>query len=441
MKPGLLLAFLLVLGRPARADVPPHIVMGPLLGHVSPVEANLWAAASGDATLGVRIAQSPDLSSARTAAGSRLTEGNARMGTIKVDALIPSTRYHYCLTLDGKDAVLPPYPCFTTAPPDGKSGRQRIAFGSCVGRDATGPAATWGDVAERVPEIDLLLLLGDNHYADTPDLATQRRYYAEQRRIAGFAQVARRTPVYAIWDDHDYGANNGDATAKGKEHALKAFREHWANPAYGQADDGGVYFSFTRGDIEFFMLDGRYHRTPNKAKDDGTKSMLGPKQLAWLKRGLAGSTAKIKFVCSASEWQGNGYPDSWRSFPRERKELFDLMRPIEGVILLSGDRHMTSGYQIEGRFIEITSGPLGSKNVLWPVLPETFYTEQAGKLYTVFDVDTTGERPVVILEVYRASAGLIWRRGFTWDEVNGRAKIPLLPARIPEGLPPLPGFR
>jgi alkaline phosphatase D len=439
MRFGLLLVLLVV--APARGELPPHLVMGPLLGHVSSAGANVWAAASRDATLGIRIAEPADLAGARTVEGPKLSDDNGRMGMVTVDGLRPSTRYYYCITLDGKDAMLPPYPSFATAPPDGTPGRQCIAFGSCVGRDAMGPAATWGDMAERVGNVDLLLMLGDNHYADTTDLATQRRYYAEQRKIAGFAQIARRTPVYAIWDDHDYGANNGDSTATGKDQSLKAFKEHWANPAYGRGDDPGVYFKFTRGDVEFFMLDGRYHRTPNKAREDGKKTMLGPRQLEWLKRGLTESKAKVKFVCSPSEWQANGYPDSWRSFLRERKELFDLMRPIEGVILLSGDRHMTSGYHIEGRFIEITSGPLGSKNVLWPVLPETFYNEPAGKLYSVFDVDTTGEKPVIILEVYRASAGMIWRRGFTWDEVNGRAKIPLLPAGIPEGLPTLPGFR
>ena len=41
-------------------------------------------------------------------------------------------------------------------------------------------------------------------------------------------------------DSHDYGPNNSDRTAKGKEDSLRTFREHWANGAYGQADDPGV---------------------------------------------------------------------------------------------------------------------------------------------------------------------------------------------------------
>ena len=31
-----------------------------------------------------------------------------------------------------------------------------------------------------------------------------------------FANVLRQVPTYAIWDDHDYGPNNSDGTAKGK---------------------------------------------------------------------------------------------------------------------------------------------------------------------------------------------------------------------------------
>ena len=58
-----------------------------------------------------------------------------------------------------------------------------------------------------------------------------------------------------------------------------------------------------------------------------------------------------------------------------------------------------------------------------------FLNHGVGKLYCVFDVDTRSEVPQVILEVHRAGEGLIDRRDFTMDEINGKARLATLPVR------------
>ena len=180
------------------------------------------------------------------------------------------------------------------------------------------------------------------------------------------------------------------------------------------------------------MLDVRYHRSPNAAPDDGTKTMLGERQLAWLKRGLLASKAAVKLLASGSEWQSNGHADSWTSFARERKEVFDFIAAnrVEGVVLLSGDRHFSAGYQVRDQLVEVTSGPMGSINYPSPNLPEMFFNFGEGKMYCVFEVDTgggDGRAPALTVEVFRAGEGSVYKRALTWDEVNGRAKIPRLP--------------
>lgn len=406
----------------------PYIDQGPMVGHVEPNSARIWVRATGEAPLALRIGKQADLGDGRTVAGPRLQAGADFAGHVAVADLEPSTRYYYAPLLDGQPSVTRPYPSFVTAPPASAPLKMRFAFGSCVGRRAADPAAAWGDMAARA-QFDLLLMLGDNNYADSTDPVVQRAFYREQRSVAGFREVTRRTPTYGIWDDHDYGPNDSDGTAPGKERSLQTFQQLWANPSYGQADDPGIYSKFSRGDVEFFLLDDRYHRSPNKAPDDGTKTMLGVKQLAWLKRELLASKAKIKFVASGSEWQINGHADSWTSFDRERRDIWKFIadNKIQGVMLLSGDRHFTGGYQINGQLIEITSGPLGATNYPSIPLPEMFLNYGEGKLYCIFDVDTRTPQPTVALEVYRAGAGLIETRRFTWDEINGVTKIPALP--------------
>ncbi len=411
---------------------PPYLALGPMIGHTGPTETRIWAKASHAARFAVQIGRDPTLADARLVEGPALGSESDFMGHLLIGDLQPATTYHYSVVLDGKPAMVRPYPSFTTAPANGAAGNTRIAFSSCVGRSGFMTAAIWAEMSART-RFDLLLMLGDNTYADSTVPEVQRRHYYDHRGTLGYAEITRRVPTYAIWDDHDYGPNDSDRTAAGKEISLQTFQQFWANPGYGQPDDPGVYFKFTRGEIDFFMLDNRYHRSPNRAPDDGTKTMLGAPQLAWLKRELLASKAKVKFIASGSEWEPNGHLDSWTSFARERDEIFAFMREhdVQGVILLSGDRHFTGAYQIGGRFIEVTSGPLGSRTTNGINKPDMFLNLVEGTMCSVFDVDTTGAEPRVTLEVYRGGAGRIHERTFTWDEINGRTKIPTLPPSPP----------
>lgn len=413
----------------APAGGPCHLVLGPMLGHVGPDEARVWAASSAPADLGVWLSTSPSLANPIRVKGPRLDPQSGLAGHVRASGLRPGTSYFYCLTLDGRPAQLPPYPVLTTAPPDGEPGRVRVAVASCVGYQGYTATAGYADMART--NLDLLLMIGDNHYANTNDVVVQRRYYAAQRATAGWRGLAPGLPVYAIWDDHDYGPDNSNGRMPGKEQSLQAFREAWANPAYGEPDNPGVYFKLRRRNIDFFLLDGRYHRDPNRATNLQHKTMLGARQLAWLKRELKASDAPIKVLVSGGEWQTHGTDDSWTSFATERDEIFRFIEEqgIQGVLLVSGDRHFTAGYHVRGRWVEVTSGPLGSSPATVKNTPEMFFnlSETKGHYYCVFDLDTRSSPPQVTLEVYRVGDGLAYRRSFTWDELTGARRIPPLP--------------
>lgn len=408
---------------------------GPLVGSVTDTTARLWAKGSNRAKLGFKIGETTDLSDGRVVEGPALEAASAFTGQVEVSQLTPSTRYFYVPLLGGEAALPLPYPSFMTAPPANTPGKLRVAFGSCVGPRGYAAAAAFGEMAGR-RNFDLLLMLGDNHYGDTTNRDLLRDHLFMHRTVSGFEKIIRHTPTYAIWDDHDYGPNNSDGTAQGKADSLAVFRQWWANPAYGEPENPGCYYRFAHSGIDFFMLDVRYYRTPNKAPDDGTKTMLGARQLAWLKSGLAESRAKFKIVGSGSEWQTKTQPDCWSSFARERQEIFDHItsKNIEGVVLLSGDRHFTAGYQVQSRHLEFTSGPLGSGNATLLENPERFTGSDEGKLWAVLEIDAAADKPRLTYEIWQAGGGLLERRELSYDEVNGRAKIasspPLLPDRM-----------
>ena len=407
---------------------PAYLQLAPMLGHVSSSDARVWVKATGAAKWCVRVSERADLVDARTIGGPELMEASAFTGVALVGDLKAATRYFYSVLVDGQAATSRPWPSFTTAPADSEKGRVRFAFGSCVGKEPWLDAALWADLDARTP-VDLVLLLGDNHYANTSEPDKQRAAFIAHRDNAGFRSLFQRTPMYAIWDDHDFGVDNSDGTQQDKELSLRTFQEFFANPAFGEPENPGVYFKFTRGDIDFFMLDDRYHRSPNKAPNDENKTMLGAKQLAWLKRELVASKATIKVIGAGGEWQVNGSDDSWQSFPRERKEIFDLLAEhgMKNVLLLSGDRHFTAAYQLPEGFIEVCSGPIGSPNAPAKTAPGIFSLHDHGKMICVFDLDTTGTQPAVELEIYEAGVGLVEKRAFTWEEVTGATKIAPLP--------------
>jgi alkaline phosphatase D len=415
---------------------PAYFVAGPQLGHVAHDEARVWVRATAAASWKILLGKADAPEQTRAIEGPALTEDTGLTGIAIIGGLEPATRYVYQVLLDGREQLARPLPSFLTAPAPNPSGRLRVAFGSCIGGTLAAAAPSWAELAARresKPDaggFDVLLMLGDNHYANTTDLEKHRVYYTAHRLSAGWRDLSARTPIYAIWDDHDFGPNNSDGTSPGKADSLRAFREYWANPACGEPDNPGCYFTFTRGPVQFFMVDGRYHRSPNTMPDGPEKTMLGAKQLAWLKRELRTSRSAVKLVAMGSEWESHGSEDSWARFRHERDLFLKWIddEKIEGVIFLSGDRHFSSCYHINGRFLEMSGGPFGSDNSRLRPNPERFAGYDQGRLWCILDIDTTGATPAVAGEIWQAGRGRLERRDFTWAQLHGRAPIERSPA-------------
>src|SRR5690606_13981655 len=116
------------------------------------------------------------------------------------------------------------------------------------------------------------LFLGDNGYLpkdaemyDIPDAALRSitaDTHRAMRNVPGLRDLLSSTPAYAIWDDHDFGPNNADRTFAHRDVAHDLFQRYWPNPGHGVRDVPGVFHSFRIADVEFFMLDNRYHRDP-----------------------------------------------------------------------------------------------------------------------------------------------------------------------------------
>ncbi|MDP3239115.1 MAG: alkaline phosphatase D family protein, partial [Reyranella sp.] len=105
----------------------------------------------------------------------------------------------------------------------------RIAFGSCAKQ--TLPQPIWEPILAYRP--DLFIFAGDNVYGDfhSPDAADLKRAYDEARLVAGYARLRETVPHLAVWDDHDYGVNDGGVEFAHKEIAKDLFLDFWGAPA------------------------------------------------------------------------------------------------------------------------------------------------------------------------------------------------------------------
>jgi alkaline phosphatase D len=310
------------------ASQPATLDTGPLLGDLTTNSVRLWLRTNepGQVEIG--------LSTGEDSAGSipaRTTASADNTATVAITGLKPDTRYRYTIDGQSNDA----WWFRTRATVDSSC---RIAFGSCA-NEKPGSSTVWDRL--NAMKVSSLVLLGDTPYIDTTDLETQRRRHRVFASVPAFARLVAHTPVYATWDDHDFGRNDTDGNLAGKENSRKAFAEYRPNPSCGESDQG-IYTSFRQGPVEVFLLDARWFAQTED--DPATPTLLGTRQWDWLERGLRASTAPFKVLACGMVFNGAvrpGKTDCWGKYPAEYARLIDLLARTKttGALLVSGDVH------------------------------------------------------------------------------------------------------
>lgn len=325
---------------------------GPLVGHTDSDSSMIWAYADSKND-SVKV-QYKTATNSKSCTVVNMPPRDERLNTslANLTKLQKNTRYYYDVLVNNKIAESG---TFKTASSD-KVFRYIVA--SCIRRQKDEEQISFIKAKELDP--DLMLLLGDNVYSDTDDRGEKLNSHKLQRNIKNFKNIIKDVPTYATWDDHDFGKNNSGGANTNERSARDAFMDVWANPGYGE-DNKGVYYSFKRGDVEFFMLDGRYFKNPGK-------DFLGNDQLNWLKNKLSKSDAVFKVLAVGQVFHEED--QSWANAPGERENLLNFIKDkkIKGVILHSGDVHsnryvnhdIRRGIKVGYPVIEIISSGIAS---------------------------------------------------------------------------------
>ncbi len=331
-----------------------QIVHGPLVGNVTGTSASFWVRTSDEVDIEI-VAADPRthqlVSKSRRAARSRAQDDYTTVASI--DGLQPNTEYEYAVWIDGHPRFHKGQQTFRTLARKGNPAKFSIAFGGGAGYVPENERM-WDTIGTFDPHA--VLLLGDNVYIDDPESVVMQQYtYHRRQSRPEWRKLAARSPVFTIWDDHDFGCNDcwgGPQIAKPfwkKDWVFPIFRQNWANPGYGGGDtQPGCWYKFHIGDVDFIMLDCRYYRTHPKKSP---RSMLGPVQLKWLKDQLTNSNGTFKVICSSVPWDFRTKGDSsdtWNGYKKEHEEILGFIdrQKIEGVLLMSADRHRSDAWKI-----------------------------------------------------------------------------------------------
>lgn len=226
----------------------------------------------------------------------------------------------------------------------------QITFGSCSKQDKT-EGQLWDEVNRL--DSDLWIWLGDNIYGDTEDMTVMREKYDIQKSHMGYQELLSNTEVLGIWDDHDFGVNDGGKEyPKGDESKEEMFRFLDVAMDHPARVRKGAYQSYLYKGIrstKIILLDTRYFRDSlwkdeknwNVPNPEG--EVLGEEQWTWLQTQLQDDEADFFIIGSGIQVLPEEHRfEKWANFPTERERLLDLVSTVEQLfIFLSGDRHMS----------------------------------------------------------------------------------------------------
>ena len=244
-----------------------------------------------------------------------------------------------------------------------------IGFGSCLDQDA--PQPIWDSIKKE--SINSFIFLGDNVYGDIPsgDLKNMQSAYNKQKMM--IPDWLNNIEIEAVWDDHDYGINDGGGSYKNKFESEKIFLDFWNIPP---ADDrykrDGTYFNKLINveglRVHLVALDTRFFRSDliklkgsyplfgiNKTKE---ATILGNEQWMWLEKTLKIKADVVILISSIQVLPTEHGYEKWSLFPNEMKRLIANIKNINArTIIISGDRHKAAIYN-DNNLFEVTSSSM-----------------------------------------------------------------------------------
>lgn len=236
---------------------------------------------------------------------------------------------------------------------------KKIAFGSCS--HEYDDDQMWPEITNE--KADLFIWTGDIIYGDSPVKDTLAAKYTRQKNRPSYQEMIAQTPVIGIWDDHDYGIDDGGKHFSQKRESKEALLEFLDVPKDNPVrNHEGMYNSYIYGvdgkRVKIILLDCRYFRdtlevdnqTSARYKQNLEGDVLGKKQWQWLQKELSENIADLNIIVSGIQILANEHGfEKWGNFPKSRTRLIELIEDLSPnpTLFISGDRHIAELSKLE----------------------------------------------------------------------------------------------
>ena len=101
-----------------------------------------------------------------------------------------------------------------------------LGFGSCLHQDRS--MAILKTIEKK--ELDLFMFIGDNVYGDQEDGELDKLIRTYKKQYKNLENFLNKVETEFIWDDHDFGLNDGGSNYRYKDKAKDLFLKTWQIP-------------------------------------------------------------------------------------------------------------------------------------------------------------------------------------------------------------------
>lgn len=263
----------------------------------------------------------------------------------------------------------------------------------------------WDMVKNKKP--DLLFLIGDNVYVDNQKkrlLKTITDYdilerYIETRQNLDLYQWKHLTPVFATWDDHDFGKNNSNQNFEYKNQSKYIFQIFFPLVPTKTIEKGpGVSSVFSLDKNHFVFLDNRFFRSE---KNTQPESHFGKEQEQWLSQILKSKKGTFWLISGDQFFGGYHTFESYQGdHPLAFKKFLDTVKSYKKpVFFVSGDRHIAELMKIPKNHLGFTTYEFTSSGLHAKMYPGSL--TNTPNTQAVFNKD--GEHNFLILQPIESS--------------------------------------
>lgn len=209
----------------------------------------------------------------------------------------------------------------------------------------------------RDQEPDFLILSGDQVYVDSFEFVERQKandYDLWQRYVDSLRRIPlyhwkQLVPVFALWDDHDYGTNDGDRNFISRDSAIKLFQGTYGGlelPGVWEKGPGGICSSLKAFGQVFYFMDDRSFRQPNKNQlFPEPYGHWGQMQHEWLIQKLSLDSSPSWIINGNQVFNGVtlSYKEAFElNHPKEFIKLIDSLQKLpQPVVFGSGDIHLS----------------------------------------------------------------------------------------------------